>query len=609
MNSQSKKIPRTRARSSKTLRLPGTRIEDFHPLLPAEKKLQLCVAHGEDCLVENYENIRPGKMTKQNEVRASFLRYLILGGCEKSPVAPRGVWLEGAFISCEDPDIGLDLEATIVTHDFSLDRCFIDGDLNVLKMTAKLVSLEGSSVRNLDADGLDISGDLDFSNNFQATGDVSMIGIQVGGEVYLNDGIFENGLDLSNSAVKQNLDMSGKFKAFATVAMRGIKIGGKLICEGGEYLDPNNAIVANRSIIGSDVDLGNVSAKGTIAFTGAEIGGDFMPQGAVLEGIPALQMRNASIKGTLIWRGLGFVDGEVDLSGATCKTLNTGNTSWLRKKPKYRERDPEVDLHERSGAKGKRPNEYHTKLDNFTYGGFSNLPDNCKADYWIEWLRQQPDDHLGKRFKPAPWEQLAGVLEAMGYDEEAREVRIEKQRLQTEFMIHHEPAANDAMNLWHWGTIIFRKFIWGPLVGYGYKPGNALLWLFGLILIGTVVYHQAARQGIMTPTHPLIFKEARPGGSMPGHCAENWVYFPDESCTKAMPTEYSEFQSFIYSADVALPVVNLRMEIDWAPRVVTVDGKRDWFGWWVRSFEWLLIVSGWILSLLFVSAVGSSLRR
>lgn len=76
-----------------------------------------------------------------------------------------------------------------------------------------------------------------------------------------------------------------------------------------------------------------------------------------------------------------------------------------------------------------------------------------------------------------------------------------------------------------------------------------------------------------------------------------------------MPSEYSEFQSLIYAADIALPIVNLRMESDWSPRVVYPDGERHWAGWWVRTFEWFLIISGWLLSLLFVSAVGGIIRR
>lgn len=277
----------------------------------------------------------------------------------------------------------------------------------------------------------------------------------------------------------------------------------------------------------------------------------------------------------------------------------------MRKRDSYYEKT-EVETSEEAQPKKV---DYNTKLDNFTYGGFSNLPDNCKPAFWIEFLNQQPQDHLAKNFKPRPWEQLASVLDAMGYQEEALELRIEKQKLQTNFMAKHEPAAQGSLNLWHWGQVFFRKIVWGPLVGYGYKPGNALVYLFVLIVLGGILYDQAAKRGIMTPTHPLIFKEARAGGSIPAWCAENWVYFPDENCASAMPSEYSEFEAFIYAADVALPVVNLRMESDWAPRVVFTDGTRDNFGLWVRAYEWFLIAGGWILSLLFVSAVGSSIRK
>ncbi len=607
MVAKPRKAPQAKKSLPRGLTLKGRKLEDFLPLLPAEEKLRIFAAAGEDCVVDGFTDSRPAKALKANTIRSEFLRYMILGGCEKSPIAQRGIWLEGAFVKCGKEDGYLNLEAETVPFDTAIENSTIEGTINLLKTSAKLLSFEGSHVRGIDGDGLETTSDLHLSGGFESNEEVSLFGSRIGGELLCDDGIFSSTLELGNSVVAQNLDMSGSFSAAVTVSLRGIRIGGNLTCEKATFLDPNNAIIANRAKIEGDVDLGNIKAKGTVVFTGSDIGGDFMPQGAVLEGTPALQLRNTTVSGTLIWRGLGFVDGEVDLSGASCKTLNTGNTSWLRKREKYAERDDERRTDTPEGEK--KVTEYHTKLDNFTYEGFSNLPDNCKSDYWIEWLKQQPEEHLGKKFKPRPWEQLANVLDTMGYEEEARDVRIEKQKLQTEFMAKHEPAAHDSFNLWHWGTIFFRRVFWGPLVGYGYKPGNALLFLFGLVLVSTFIYNQAAQRGVITPTHPLIFKEAGAGGSIPAWCAENWVYFPDENCASAMPSEYSEFQSFIYAADVALPVINLRMENDWAPRVVFTDGTRDWFGWWVRTWEWFLIAAGWILSLLFVSAVGSSIRR
>lgn len=547
------------------LTLKGSKLEDFLPLLPAEEKLRQCAANGEDCVVDDFSGDRPEEATKLNTVRAEFLRYMILGGCESPLIHPRGINLVGAFIICKEI---LDLEAIEICRNIKLKQCLVDGHIVLSGAKTKDISLQATSVRSLVAERTIIVGNLNLDNGFNTQD---------------------------------------------SVRLSSTHISGSLVCEKANFTESNIALIANRAKIDGDVDLENIIAKGTIALTGTEIGGNFTPQGARLEGTPALQLRNTKIGGTLIWRSLGFINGEVDFSGASCKTINTDSDSWMRKRDSYHEKnskdEPEPTETETDKETQLKTQEYTTKLDNFTYEGFSNLPDNCKPEFWIEFLNQQPEEHLAKNFKPRPWEHLAGVLDSIGYEEEALELRIEKQKLQTNFMACHEPAAQDRFNLWHWGRVFFRKALWGPLVGYGYKPGNALVYLFTLIVLGGILYGQAAKHGIMTPTHPLIFKEARAGGSIPAWCAENWVYFPDENCALSMPSEYSEFQSFIYAADVALPVVNLRMEVDWAPRVVFTDGTRDNFGWWVRTYEWFLIAAGWILSLLFVSAVGSSIRK
>lgn len=651
-----KTTPRKRKPAApKALTLKGSKLEDFLPLLPAEEKLRECAAAGEECVVDDFDGKRPEVATRLNTVRAEFLRYMILGGCEKSPVSGTGISLLGAFIDCAEYGDALDLKSAELPHNLSIRDSYLCGVLKLVGAVAQTIDLDGTQLEGLEANRLHTSGSVYLRNGFtsrkatrfmsakigsslycsdghfldtekalicdrietaggiflrggfEAVGEVKLVGARVHRGLSCSEGKFGSGIELHSAVIMDSIKLDAGFICDGPIGLRNARIGGNLICQSGNFNDTNNAIIANRAKIEGNVDLGNVKAKGTIAFTGSEIGGDFMPQGAVLEGTPALQLRNTKISGTLIWRGLGFVDGEVDLSGASCETLNTGNTSWLRKRDKYKTREDEKRTNPDENEK--KDIEYHTKLDNFTYNGFSNLPDNCKSDYWIEWLKQQPDDHLGKKFKPRPWEQLAYVLDSMGYEEEARDVRVEKQKLLTSFMINHEEFGFSFRTMWHWLQIFFRYVLWGPLVSYGYRPGNALVWLFGFIIIGTLLYDQAAKQGVMTPTHPLVYKEARANGTIPGWCAENWVYFPDETCAAAMPSEYSEFQPFIYAADVALPVVNLRMEDDWAPRVVYSDGTRDSFGWWVRTFEWFLIAAGWILSLLFVSAVGSSIRR
>ena len=207
----------------------------------------------------------------------------------------------------------------------------------------------------------------------------------------------------------------------------------------------------------------------------------------------------------------------------------------------------------------------------------------------------------------------------MGHEQEARSVRIEHRRRQAYFTRKYEPVVDEPMARMMRILVVIWNFLQGLVVDYGYRPGKAMLYLFGVIAVGTLFYEAAARQGIMTPTHPLIFKEL--GKTIPAACGENWVY-PDRkiavSCAEAMPSEYSSFSAFIYSADIALPIVNFRMEDDWSPRVVDWETgqapvslgfiQTNW-GWWIRSWEWVQIGLGWLLSLLFVSAVGGIIRR
>ena len=557
---KTKRSSSTSARSIKALKINGHSLQDFLPLLPAERCLREAAAKGENCVIDNFIEVRPASATKDNTIRAEFLRYLILGGCEKSPIHVRGVNVIGAVITCRET---LNLESTSIDKNFALKSCRIEGKLVLTEAKTRNISLEGCSLISLDAEQVRIEGSLEIGRGF----------------------------------VSAN-----------TTRLSGAEISGNLICDGAFFADPNIALIANRTKVSGDVDLENLIAKGTVAMTGAEIGGDFLPQKARFEGTPALQLRNTKIDGTLIWRSLTSANGEVDLSGATCKFLNTDRSSWMRKGKDHKTENHEANANPNEAPKGSGPENF-TKLDNFSYEGFTNLSDDCKSSYWVEWLHQQPDDHLAKNFKPRPWEQLAKTLHQMGYEEEARDIRIEKQRLLTRFMAEHEKAGKSGFSLRHWMQVFFRAAIWGPLVDYGYRPGKALLWLAGFIVLGSIVYWHAAMNGVMTPTHPLVFKEARAGGSIPAWCAENWVHFPDESCLSAMPSEYSEFNPVVYAADVAIPVVNLRMEVDWAPRVVYTDGSRDRLGWWVRTWEWILIAAGWILSLLFVSAVGSSIRK
>ena len=137
--------------------------------------------------------------------------------------------------------------------------------------------------------------------------------------------------------------------------------------------------------------------------------------GGSFEGKPAVNLKNSKIDGILFWRDIEQAAGELNLTGASCLTINMDKESW--EKPEQ------------------------IRLDAFTYSGFSELPEGCDSEFWKAFLERQPDKHLKERFRPNPYTQLANVLENMGHEQEAVAVRIEQRRRQCAFTKLYEPKA------------------------------------------------------------------------------------------------------------------------------------------------------------------------
>ncbi len=601
-------------------------------LHPAESRLLDSVILGNECILVGE---RPETQREECTIRAEFLRFLALGGDSEHPVHERGVMVSGAYVICRNG--ALELNATTLPSNFHLRNSKVSGVVQLRDASAQTVSFSGTHIDGLRGDRLQLTGSLFLRDGFVsktavrlhgsqingslhceggvfedpeeslncfharversiflnagflAKSKVGLFGVKVGGDVSLRDGKFldrDRAVNIENGEISGKLLMSNGFLAKGEVFLQSISVGAGLACMGGTFSSKSKSIHAPRAKISGNVNLGkDCRIAGEISFQGAKLVGDLTFQGGSFETKGSINLRNATIEGMLVWRDVAHTRGELNLSGTSCRTLNMDWKSW------------------------EKPSQI--RLDNFTYLGFSELPEGCNAPFWINWLERQPERHLERRFRPKPYKQLATVLSDMGHEEEARSVRIAQRKRQADFTRKYDPELNRDKRWIKRALLVFWNFVQRIVVAYGYRPGNALLYLAGLILIGSVIYHAAARDGIMTPTHPLIFKEA-PDGFIPERCAENWVYLPKAiagKCAAAIPSEYSEFNAIVYSLDTAIPVVDFRMESDWAPRVVTTEGNRYWPGWWVRTWEWFQIGAGWALSLLFVSAIGGVIRR
>ncbi|MEP0943222.1 MAG: hypothetical protein ABJH20_16080 [Rhizobiaceae bacterium] len=569
-------------------------------LNPAEQRLLECAARGELC---NLGDDRPAAATLDRLIRAEFLRFVILGGDDDHPLHENGVLISGAYVSGS-----LNLSGTTVSGPLALSNCWFTQDVILTHCQLRTLSLTGCHLPALAATGLTTAGNILLQDGFCATGTVELVGSRIGGYLSCRNGRFlhsELSIDASGATIGANCNLDKGFIASGTVKLSGAQIDGALSCRDATFSCRDKALHAPRIKVANNVDLGeDCRVGGQVSLQGSVIGGDLTFTGGAFDRrvkwekvreVTCINLRNAEITGTLFWRQIKIARGELNLAGAACRTLNMDRESW----------DEPAQI----------------RLDNFTYKGFNQLDETTSARFWLEWLGRQPQTHLTTKFRPKPYQQLADVLQSMGHEEEARIIRIARRRRQADYVRLYEKQPSDPLARLSRQLNIFWNGVQGFTVSYGYRPGNALIGLIALSLFGWAIYQFAAVHGIMTPTHPLIYKEAvweEKSGPLiapkiPTACHANWVYPEGKTaalCARSIPSEYSTFNALIYSIDVAVPVVDFRMQDDWSPRVVDWQtGNTDWTGWWVRSWEWLQVGFGWTFSLLFVSAIGGIIRR
>lgn len=294
-------------------------------------------------------------------------------------------------------------------------------------------------------------------------------------------------------------------------------------------------------------------STGGVQLTAARIGGDLSFNGGSFlnEGGQAICLSRVQVEGSLFFRSVKLVQGDIDVSGAHASVLCDDFESWAY-------------------SAG------HVILDGFTYGRIiAAFTDGATR---IRWLGLQWPAHLGEDFKPQPWEQLIAVLRGTGNPEDARTIAIAKQdRLRSSGKI-----VRGAWTL-HW--------LYGLLVGYGYRPMRLLAATASVWLICAAAYWAA--------TNPAWFG------------AESHFLAPPPTVSGRATSapDYRNFVPLIYSADVLLPVVDLGYKEEWQPVVADAQGNPLVWGQALRFLYWFEIAFGWIAGLLLVGVLGNLIKK
>ena len=190
----------------------------------------------------------------------------------------------------------------------------------------------------------------------------------------------------------------------------------------------------------------------------------------------------------------------------------------------------------------------------------------------------------------------------MGHREAAREILIEKERLQRKKAQGVSPLA--------WRA--FCDEIYRATVRYGYAPLRTL-WLIGAIILpGWAVFDQASEADAILPNNAFVLRA--PEWVLCGMPASSRIFLPSQQkiasgrarsgesqrdCFERQPEALSflRFNPVVYSTDTHVPFVDLQQEVYGIPE----QGGYRWY-------LWFQIGGGWILSLLFISGVTGLVR-
>lgn len=163
----------------------GSSLADFGKLLPAEARLLECCRKGEQLKLSDK---RPDKKSRKNTVRATFLRFLALGGDENAPVHAVGVNLSGAFV-----EGNFDLSGTDVAVSIWIDRSTFSDAVEIFDAKLKLLSLAGSKVSALRGDRVVVKGGLLLREGFVSAGHVRLAGALIDGDCDLTEAAVGSG--------------------------------------------------------------------------------------------------------------------------------------------------------------------------------------------------------------------------------------------------------------------------------------------------------------------------------------------------------------------------------------------------------------------------------
>jgi cytoskeletal protein CcmA (bactofilin family) len=448
------------------------------------------------------------------------------------------------------------------------------------------IALGGSWLCGIQAERLTASGSLFLNKGFVSKATLNLKGATISGQLNCEEAEIEGrgvSLDIEGAEISGGVFLSHGFVARGDVRMLRARISGELNCESGTFAKKDGyALAGDGARVKGGIFLTNgFRAEGEVRFLSARVDGQFICDGGSFSNssMVALGLDGLILDGDLSLRNGFSAEGDVILNGASVKNLfcvrgsfngallleraSVDATLFLRNIRVLR--GPLDLMHANVGQlsddETSWPVEKMLQVQGFDYGSIApGSPTDATTR--LRWLRLQPS------FSPQTFQTLARVLRAGGHASAAREVLV---ALEDERNAHDSFSRLQRLGRWFYRSL-----------GYGYEPRRGVAGWAGLVVLVGWLFVWLGRQ-LMVPTEP--------------HAAA------------------AGFSPLLYSIDSFLPIHAFHEADKWWPRAEDFEWclcpPSLWivpWGWLLRAWLCLEIVSGWALLALFASASAGIVR-
>ncbi len=235
------------------------------------------------------ESLWVGKEKERRTLRPDFLRTILLSEPWQGLITNDGVLIIGALFA-----EAVNLSFVEVRCVLGLAGCRLEGGMFCLNtyfkhsLSMRILSCEP----NFEINSASITGDLYLDSGRFAS--ASMLGVRVGGNLYMQEVEINGALSLDGAAIQGNLFM-GRGR-YGNARLKGVQVGGMLSMTGAKF---SGKLDAERAIISHNFLMRRVEGT-TALLRGVQVGGQFILSAAVFNG-------ELSLDGAAIGAGL-FLD-------------------------------------------------------------------------------------------------------------------------------------------------------------------------------------------------------------------------------------------------------------------------------------------------------------